>query len=263
MINIRFLQGTFRLTCNGILVALQPMQINALLALHCSGGPVESRRLVDLLWDSPTQGSHATLRTHIRRIRSKITAAGGRFDELIITTPIGDGRYTYQLAGGIRYDAAQFAALAGSGFTALRRGDYQPASDQLGAALGLWGSITMEDQILPEAIRRPFAVQTRERLWEARKDAGIGKAAADISLGLHRQAAANLALMADEWPHDREVLRLRVIALHRCGMTEKASEVCRAAIVSTRELGIDDSALLKLQQDLLAGALPLRDPVAA
>ena len=69
--------------------------------------------------------------------------------------------------------------------------------------------------------------------------------------------------MADEWSHDREILRLLVIALHRCGLTDKASEVCRAAIGMTRELGIDDGALLKLQQDLLAGALPLRDPVAA
>lgn len=158
---------------------------------------------------------------------------------------------------------AQFSALASSGFAALARGEYQPASDQLGTALALWGSITLKSQILPEAAGRPFAVQTREKLWQARKDAGIGKAAADINLGLHRRAAAELTLMADEWSHDREILRLLVIALHRCGLTEKVSEMCGAAIEATRELGLDDGALLKLQQDLLAGALPLRDPVAA
>jgi DNA-binding SARP family transcriptional activator len=189
MIKIQFLQGTFTLSCDSIRIPLQPMQINALLALYCSGGPVESRRLVDLLWDTPTQGSHATLRTHIRRIRMKITAIDGHADEFIVTTPIGDGQYTYQLASDVRCDAAEFSALATSGSVALARGEYQPASDQLGAALALWGSITLKSQILPEAAGRPFAVQTREKLWQARKDAGISKAAADINLGLHRRDA--------------------------------------------------------------------------
>jgi hypothetical protein len=201
-------------------IPLQPLQINALLALYCSGGPVESRRLVDVLWDTPTQGSHATLRTHIRRIRMKITAIEGHPDEFIITTPVGDGQYTYQLADGIRCDAAEFSALASSGFAVLARGEYQPASDQLGTALALWGSITLKNQILPEAAGRPFAVQTRETLWQARKDAGIARAAADINLGLHRRAAADLILMTDEWSHGREILRLLVVALHRCGLTE-------------------------------------------
>jgi DNA-binding SARP family transcriptional activator len=191
MIKVQFLQGTFRLSCDSRRVPLQPMQINALLALYCSGGPVE--RLVDLLRDTPTQGSHAALRTHIRRIRMKITAIDGRADELIVTTPIGDGQYTCQLASGVRCDAAGFSALAGSGSVALARGEYQPASDQLGAALALWGSITLKSQILPEAAGRPFAVQTREKLWQARKDAGISKAAAGINLGLHRRAAAQAA----------------------------------------------------------------------
>jgi len=53
MINIQFLQGTFRLSCDGIRIPLQP---NALLALYCSGGPVESRRLVDLLWGYANAG---------------------------------------------------------------------------------------------------------------------------------------------------------------------------------------------------------------
>jgi len=170
----------------------------------------------------------------------KITTIEGHPDEFIVTTPTGDGQYTYRLASDICYDAAQFSALASSGFAALARDEYQPASDQLGTALALWGSITLKSQILPEAAGRPFAVQTREKLWQARKGAGIGKAAADINLGLHRRAAAELTLMADEWSHDREILRLLVIALHRCGLTEKVSEMCRAAIEATRELGLDD-----------------------
>jgi Bacterial transcriptional activator domain len=129
------------------------------------------------------------LRTRIRRIRMKITAIDGRADELIVTTPIGDGQYTCQLASGVRCDAAGFSALAGSGSVALARGEYQPASDQLGAALALWGSITSKAR----SCRAPFAVQTREKLWQARKDAGISKAAADINLGLHRRAAAQAA----------------------------------------------------------------------
>lgn len=127
----------------------------------------------------------------------------------------------------------------------------------------MYRAFTLKSRILPEPAGAPFAVQTREKLWQARKDADIGKAAADINLGLHRRAAADLAMMTDEWSHGREILRLLVVALHRCGLTEKASEMCRAAIEATREMRTDDAALHKLQGDLLAGALPLRDPVTA
>jgi SARP family transcriptional regulator, regulator of embCAB operon len=261
MIEISFLQGTFLLRCDGAGVPLQPMQVKLLLALYCSGGPVESGRLVDLLWDAPTQGSNTTLRSHILRVRKKITAAGGSPDEFINTKFIGGGQCTYQLAGCVQSDAAQFSALARSGFAALARDEYHDASDQLGTALSLWGSITSAEQILPEAAKHPFAVPAREKLWRARKDAGIGKAEADISIGLHRQAAADLARMAHDWPTDREITRLRVVALYRCGRADEASEVCRLAIVAAHETGIDDAPLLKLQQALLAGALSLRDPV--
>ena len=133
MIEVGLLQGTFILRCNGIRLALRPMEIRVLLALYCAGGPVESSRLVELLWHVPTQGSHGTLRTHIRRIREKVGATSVlALEEFVITTtPIGGGQWTYELASGIRYDAAEFSALASSGFSAFARGEYQRASDQL------------------------------------------------------------------------------------------------------------------------------------
>jgi DNA-binding SARP family transcriptional activator len=263
MIEIGLLQGTFILRCNGARITLRPMEIRVLLALYCAGGPVESSRLVELLWHMPTQGSHSTLRTHIRRIREKVSAASVlALEEFVITTtPVGGGQWTYELASGIRYDAAEFSALASSGFSAFARGEYQRASDQLSAALALWGSITGKDQILAEAAGRPFALKPREKYWQMRKDVGIGKAEAEVNIGLHRQAAADLTQMARDWPQDLEIAELRVLALHRCGRTEEASEVC--AILTARDAGIDDRSLRKLQQSILTGALPPRDPVTA
>jgi DNA-binding SARP family transcriptional activator len=261
MIEVGLLQGTFTLRCNGLRVTLRPMETRVFLALYCAGGPVESSRLVELLWHMPTQGSHSTLRTHIRRIREKVSAASVlALEEFVITTtPIGGGQWTYELASGIRCDAAKFSALASSGFSAFARGEYQRASDQLGAALALWGAITGKDQILAEAAGRPFALRTREKYWQMRKDAGIGKAEADISIALHRQAAADLAQMARDWPQDLEIAELRVLALHRCGRTGEASEVCRLAVLTARDAGIDDRPLRTLQQSILTGALPWRD----
>jgi SARP family transcriptional regulator, regulator of embCAB operon len=265
MVEIGLLQGTFILRCNGVRITLRPMETRVLLALYCAGGPVESSRLVELLWHLPTQGAHTTLRTHIRRIREKVTATTGPVPEelIITTTPIGSGQWTYELARGIRYDTAEFSALTSSGFAALAHGEYQQASDQLGAALALWGSITRKDQILAEAAGRPFALETRDRQWQARKDASLGKAEADISIGLHRQAAANLAMMARDWPQDLEIAELRILALHRCGRTEAASEACRLAILAARNAGIDDSPLRELHQSILTRALPSRDRVTA
>jgi DNA-binding SARP family transcriptional activator len=265
MVDIRLLQGTFILRCNGMRITLRPMEIRVLLALYCAGGPVESSRLVELLWHMPTQGSHSTLRTHIRRIREKVTAASVlALEEFIITTtPTGGGRWTYELASYIRCDAAEFSALAGSGFSAFARGEYQRASDQLGAGLALWSSVIRKDQILAEAAGRPFALKTREKYWQTRKDVGLSKAEADINIGLHRQAAADLVLMARDWPQDLEIAELRVVALHRCGRTEEASEVCRLAILAARDAGTDDRPLRNLQQSILTGALPSRAPVCA
>src|SRR5271170_2117855 len=104
MVEIELLQGTFILRCNGVRVTLRPMETRVLLALYCAGGPVESSRLVELLWYLPTPGAHSTLRTHIRRIREKVTVASGLIlGEFIISTPIGGGQWTYELASGIRY----------------------------------------------------------------------------------------------------------------------------------------------------------------
>jgi DNA-binding SARP family transcriptional activator len=264
MITIAFLQGRFVLRCDDKRIDLQPMQIRVLLALYCAGGRVETSQLVNLLWHIPTSGNRDTLRTHIKRIRDKVADAGGTPDEFIVTTPIGDGQYAYELAGDVRFDANEFSVLASGGYTALAVREYRQASGQLGAALALWGTVTTKDQLLPEAAAYPFALQTRDKLWQARKDAGIGKAEADTNIGLHRLAAADLARMAHHWPQDREIAEHRVIALYRCGRSEEASEVCRLAIRAAREVGIDDGSLRKLQQALLTETLPPppRDTVA-
>ena len=232
------------------------MQIKLLVALCCLGGSIERDRLVALLWERPAKGTRETLRSHVSRIRKQVTAAGGYPDRVLATVSPGSGRTVYGLAEGIQCDSDVFVAQAREGADALAFGDYQRASDVLGAALGRWGRVTRYDQFLAEVADCSFAVQTRSSLWEARKDAMVDKARADIALGLHRRAAADLPGLAAEWPDDGEVAKLLATVLYSTGKPVDAAEACKNAAARARDLGIDDQPFLNLHQAILNGSLP-------
>jgi DNA-binding SARP family transcriptional activator len=252
------LLGNFRLTYDGKPLTLQLMQIKLLVALCCLGGFIDRDRLVALLWDRPTAGSRDTLRTHVSRIRKQVTDAGGDLDGLIVTATPGNDRTSYGLAEGIQCDADLFLACAREGSDALAVEEYRLATDLLGSALGMWGRITRCDQVLAELADCSFVMQTRNRLWEARRDAMIDKARADIALGLHRRAAADLPGLAAEFPDDGELARLLAIALHCSGKPADAAEVCKSAAAKARALGMADQLFLALHQEILNGSLSSR-----
>ncbi|HEY1626655.1 MAG TPA: BTAD domain-containing putative transcriptional regulator [Streptosporangiaceae bacterium] len=239
MIEIEILHGEFIVRCNSLMITLQPMQATLIFALLSAGGPVESGRLAELLWGVVTEGSAATLRTHVKRVRAKAANAGAPPGRFIICDRAGNGRYVYKLPEGIRYDVTRFRALADSGAIAYGRGEYRQAAGHLTAALTLWSAVTSEDQILAAVADRPFVVKIRRDLWEARQDLIICKARTDIVLGLDRQVAASLAPLAEHWPADREIATLRADALYNSGQPQQAAEVLRLAVVAARETGLD------------------------
>jgi DNA-binding SARP family transcriptional activator len=257
------LLGNFRLTYDNRLITLQLMQVKLLMALYCLGGPIDRDRLVTLLWAHPTEGSRDTLRTHVSRIRKQLVKAGGGPEALIVTTMRGNDRSSYGLAEGVRCDADLFLAHAREGSDALADAEHRQASDLLDSALGMWGRINRYDQLLAEVADCSFVVQTRHRFWEARRDAIIDRAKADIALGQCRRAAADLHGLTTDFPDDGEISRLLAIALYSSGKSAEAAEVCKNAAANARTNGMDDKPFQELHQAILSGDLPVRSLIPA
>lgn len=257
------LLGNVRLAYGNKPVPIQLMQIKLLTALYCLGGSIDRDRLVALLWERPARGSRDTLRSHVSRIRKQLAAAGADPDRVIVTVSPGSDRTIYALAEDVQCDADLFLVRAREGADALAFGEYRRASDVLADALAAWGRITRYDQFLAEIADCSFAVHTRSSLWETRKDAMVDKAKADIALGLHRRAAADLPGLATEWPDDGEIARLLATALYCGGKPAEAAEVCKSAAAKARALGMDDQLFLALHQSILNGNLSSRGLIPA
>jgi SARP family transcriptional regulator, regulator of embCAB operon len=257
------LLGNFRLSYDSKPITLQQMQIKLLMALCCLGGLVDRDRLVTLLWERPAGGSRDTLRSHISRVRKQVGRAGGDPDGVIVTVSRGNDRTSYGLAEGVECDVDLFLARAREAADLLADHQYRQASDLLESALGMWGRITRFDQLLAEVADCSFAVQMRSRLWEARRDAMIDKAKADITLGLPRRAAADLRALAAEWPDDGEITKLLATALYGSGKLVEAAEICKSAAAKARAIGMDDQSFLDLHQAILNGTLPVSGLVPA
>lgn len=258
MIAINLL-SSFRLSYAGQPIVLQHRQVLLIQALWCAGGPLSADSLMRRLWENPESGSRATMRTHVSRTRKAVAAAGGQFQQLIITGQVGAGQTTYQLEDGLDIDAEQFRQLAPLGSQAVREGDYERGAKILTSALSLWGSDPDDDRRpLPEAAHRPFAQERRLRLRDLRKDAMLAMLTAFVTLGRHREAVAELEQITREYPDEGAALRLLAVTLYRCERMGDAAAVCRRAIDALRAAGHDDTPFQELQQAILNRALPLR-----
>jgi DNA-binding SARP family transcriptional activator len=234
MIKVELLDR-FRLTYNDRPIPLQPMQAALITVLWCLGRSAETDQLAEALWEVPAQGRNDLLRArrdqvrlHVSRARKAIASAAGLPSEgFIVTGQPGAGRTRYQLTETILFDTDQFFALTGEGMRARARGEHHRAADLLTAALGLWGPVSTHDRVLAAAAGRPSVTAAVTRLREARKEAIAALAKAEISIGLHRQAASDLKPLARDWPDDLEIAQLLAIALYRSGQPVAASEVAR------------------------------------
>lgn len=258
MIEIKVL-GEFEATYDGNPIELQPKQHMVIMVLLCAGGVLTRDRMVQLLWDTPSAGSVKTLHTHLSRIGKGVQAAGGSPEELIVTVPLGGGRFGYRLAGDLEVDAERFQRLVDAGSDAYRQGLIAEADAAIADALKL----RERGRPAIEVAGRPWAVDFIHGLDETYKTALIVSHKVGITLGKHREAVGPLGRLARRWPGEGEIWKLLVHALYRSDRMAEASDACREAIDTMRAEGADDRFFLDLQRDVLQGVLPKRGPLPA
>jgi DNA-binding SARP family transcriptional activator len=259
MIRVRAL-GPFELTCNCQPVALQLMQIKIILALWCAHGPVGRDNLIRKIWPVPGPGAWDTLRRHLSRIRAALAAADGELGTLILE-PAGPVR-TFQITNKVASDADEFRQQADDGAKVLRDGHFHQASELLHDALGMWGPIP-ETGPAPLACvaDRGFADRAITDLKNAFKSAMLDCMKADISIGRHQQATAELRKLDRGYPHEADIAELLAVACYRCHGSGEASRILQGPIQAASKQGLDTRRLRVLQQDILNETFPRRGPL--
>jgi DNA-binding SARP family transcriptional activator len=207
-------------------------------------------RLIEELWgeEQPAQAS-ASLQAYVSHLRRALEPGrpARTPPRVLVTQPPG---YRLVVAPG-DLDAARFVALAEQGHRLLEGGQPGPAAQVLGEALGLWRGPALAD-VADEA----FAQAERQRLEELRLDALEDRLAAELALGRHAAAAAELAELVGLHPFRERLHGLLMLALYRAGRQAEALRAFQAARHTLREeLGIDPSPWLReLETDILRQA---------
>jgi DNA-binding SARP family transcriptional activator/tRNA A-37 threonylcarbamoyl transferase component Bud32/WD40 repeat protein len=224
---------------DGDVVALGGPQQRRLLALLLSerGRVVSTDRIVDALWadgDTPLGAAQSAMK-YVSRLRAVL-------GESVIAT-VGSG-YRLELDGH-DCDVEEFEALIDEAEQDLP----DAAVARYDAALQLWrgppyGEFGDEWWALPEA----------SRLAERRIAAEIARAAAQMAMGRHNRAIADLERVTLERPLDERPVRLLMQALHASG---RQAEAMRVASAFRRRLadetGLDPSAELARLEAAIAG----------
>lgn len=233
----------------------QPRLVLGLLLL-AGGQAVAPDVLVDAIWgDAPPASAAGTLQSYVSRLRRRLEETGG-------------GQLTFDDAGyRLRVDPAdvdvlRFEALADEGAALLAAGDPAAARARLVEAEALWRGPALVEL---RDVGRAAAAATR--LEERRLAAIEDRLDADLALGAHAAAAAELAELAAAHPL-REALRARLaLALYRSGRQADALRALADAAATLREdLGIEPGRQLReLEAAILAHdpSLDLRPPSAA
>jgi DNA-binding SARP family transcriptional activator len=151
-----------------------------------------------------------------------------------------------------------FTDLAGQGRAAARAGDAAGARDLLGQALGLWRGAALADA----APLCPRLAWEADRLEEARLAVVEERIECDLAIGLHGEAAGELAGLVAQFPLRERLAGLLMTALYRCGRRGEALAVYdRSRRVLAEELGLDPGPeLAGLQARVLADDRALASP---
>ncbi|KAB8167153.1 tetratricopeptide repeat protein [Streptomyces sp. 3MP-14] len=219
------------------------------LLLARSGRPVPWETLAEALWG---EGSDARgrqrLQLQVHRLRRRIGE-----DDRLAWEPAG---YRLRLAAG-ELDAERFEALVGEGLAAADE-DPERAVGALRAALALWRGAPFAGLDLPALDG------WAHRLAARRVDALEALYAAELALGRHTAAAAELAPVVRAHPLRERLHVLLMTALWRAGRPAEALAAYRAAREALAgELGLEPGPELReLERAVLAGARPTPEPAA-
>ena len=152
---------------------------------------------------------------------------------------------------GVDFDVHQFTAYAAAGRAALSRADPARAVGEFDAALGLWRGRAYAD-----VCDAAWAAPEVARLEESRLSVLEARCAAQLQLGGHHGAVAELEMHVRTHPLREHGCELLALALYRAGRQAEALGVLRVTRARlTEELGIDPGATLqRLERDILIQA---------
>ena len=221
-----------------------PKWRSVLAALLINPGQIVSAdTLISEVWgDEPPARAANLVSIYVLRLRRLIADAD---NAVLVTRAPG-----YQLrVSATDTDALLFEAMVRDGRRAYAAGDPQAAARLLTEALGLWHGRPLAD--VPPT---PLVEAEAERLSELRLGAAELRITAELALGGHDQAVAELRRLLADHPLREGLWLLLMRALDGAGRHAEALEVygqAREAI--SAQLGVDPGAELRqLHAELLA-----------
>jgi DNA-binding SARP family transcriptional activator len=211
----------------------------AVLLVHANQ-VVSLDRLIEELWGAePPPQAAASLQTYVSNLRRALEPGrpARTPSRVLVSQPPG-----YRLVVGAGdLDAARFAALAKEGHRLLQAQRPAAAARMLREGLALW-----RGPALAEVADEAFAQTERNRLEELRVAALEDRLAADLDLGGHAAAVAELEELAGRYRFRERLAGLLMLALYRSGRQGEALQAFQAARRALAdELGIDPGRWLR------------------
>ena len=230
--------GPLEVAVDGRPVALGGPKQRALLGLLVAGANRAHRvdALAEELWAGDPPGQPVrSIQVYVSALRKALGAHAGRLH----AEPGG-----YRLALTLdELDAARFDELAGRAAAELAEGHPQPASNLLDEALGLWRGSAYAG--LAEETFRAEA----DRLEERRLAAQEWRLEAQLALGRHREAIAEIESLAAAYPYRERLQAALMLGLYRDGRPAEAlAAYDRLRRTLDDELGIEPGPELRALQ---------------
>jgi DNA-binding SARP family transcriptional activator len=209
--------------------------------------------LAEALWGSePPTSARVTVQNYVKRLRKALAGTG---QARISTRP---GGYVISVDTG-ELDVSRFELLLRAARAAARDSSWDAAAAQARAALALWRGEPLAD-IGSELL----ALREVPRLAELRLQAVEARIDADLHLGQHAEAIAELQRLVSAHPLREHLHELLMLALYRDGRQGEAHAAYQhARSVLIEELGAEPgTGLRELHQRILTAdpALAVREP---
>ncbi len=227
-----------------IVISSQRLRVLLATLLARANSSVPMDELAELVWDGrPPAHAGVTLRSYVKRLRRVL---GVELGAHIVTRPPG---YLAQVADD-ELDCLRFETLCRRGGAAVRRQQWNDASQVLTAALALWRDTPFIDT--PSQALRDLHLP---RLEEWRLQALEWRIEAELRLGNAASQIMELRMLAAQHPMREHFQAQLMSALHLCGRQAEALAVYQdARSLLVREIGIEPGdELRRMQQQILAG----------